>query len=133
MGCHDTPDSEGRQMYTTYYCSKACQKTEYVRTHKYACNWAKNRRAVYRVGDIAQLAFYAYSEKIFDVSITKVEKQEGTLYLHQGNNDQNLLLPFPDKLFSDEEEKLAALTVLAYDNALGFVHVLVEKMLGGGY
>lgn len=133
IGCHGTLDSEGRQMYTTYYCSAGCQKMDYDRTHKHVCKAAKDRRAVYRVGNIAQLAFFAYLAKVSDVSITKVEKQKDTLYLRQGKNDQNLILPFPDKLFSNEDDKLAALTALAYDNAVGFVQVFIMKMLEGAY
>lgn len=133
VGCNGAPDNEGRQLYPTYYCSTQCQKTDYIRTHKHACKAAKDRRAVYRVGDIAQLAFYAYSERLFDTSITKVEKKDDTLYLRQGKNDQNLLLPFPSKLFSNKDEKSAALTALAHDNAIGFVHILIEKMVGSAY
>jgi len=132
IGCHGAPDSEGRQMHTTYYCSDECQITDYD-THEYACKAAKDRRAVYRVGDIAQLAIYAYLERLFDISITKTEKHGDSMYLHQGKNDHNFILPFPSKLFSNEDEKLAALTMLTYGNALGFVHTLVEKMIGSAY
>jgi hypothetical protein len=85
------------------------------------------------MGDMAQCAFYAYLERLFDTSISKVEKKDDTLYLHQGKNDQKLLLPFPSKLFSNKDEKSVALTALARDNAIGFIHILIEKMVGSAY
>lgn len=131
-GCYKAPDFDGQQLYTTWYCSPECQ-THDRKSHMWGCNAAQARCSVYRAGTIAQSAFYMYLERLFDVGITRVEEKGNDLYLYQGKNDHNLLLPFPGKLFSQDEDKYAALTVLACGNALGFVHVVLETMLPGQY
>lgn len=131
-GCRNAPDAEGGLVYTTWYCSPECQQKDW-RFHKYACKEAQARGSLYRVGGIIQLAFYAYLEKSFDVAITKVEKEKADLLLHQGPNDQNSKSPFPNELFQDEGDKLAALTVMTCGNAVGFARVLLETMLPGQY
>lgn len=128
--CYKAPDFDGQQLYTTWYCGRECQ-TQDRESHKRGCNAAQARRSINRAGIIAQSAFYMYLERFFDAGITKVEVKGNKLYLYQGKNDPNLLMPFPGKLFSSEEDKHAALTVLACDNALGFVYVILKTMLPG--
>lgn len=130
IGCHDAPDSEGGRMYPTYYCSAECQKVDWFDSHRYACTAAKDRRALYRVGNIAQLAYYAFLEQFFGIPITKVEKEGNCLYLHVAKDEEKVIVPFPGKMFHNEDDKSAALASLNCMKAVGFVHAVVERMLG---
>lgn len=131
-GCFGAPDYDGCPMLPVYYCSTGCQDKDWDEFHGHACEAAKNRRAVYRLGEIAQLAFQAYLKRLYDICIIKVEKQGDTLFLHQGKNDENTVMPFPGSRFEDEDQ-IATLTAMTCGNALGFVHMLVEKTLGGKF
>lgn len=108
--CYRAPDCDGFRMYSTYYCSGEFQEGDWKKLHKDVSEAAKNRRAVYRLGEIAQVVFQAYMKRLY----------------HRGDNDANLIFAFPETLFEDED-KIAALTALTCGNALEFVHMLFGK------
>lgn len=131
-GCYQAPDAYGERVETTWYCSSDCQIKDRSR-HKFACSAAQGRKSLYRAGATAQLAFYRYREKFFDLGISRVEKKGSDLYLYEGGPNEMDELPLSWESFSNEEDKLSGLTYLTCGNSLGFVHVLMEIMLPGEF
>lgn len=129
-GCHQARDAFGNEVAKTWYCSPNCQIQDW-RKHKAACRLAQDRRSIYRAGRTAQLAFYRYLEQFFDLGIAHVEKKGDDIYLYEGLYDDFDKLPFSWSFFTNEEDKLSALTYLTCGNALGIVHILMEVMIPG--
>ena len=130
-GCADAPILSTEQPSNTFYCSTSCQKADWE-IHKKICKLSSARKRLYRAGDIVQRIFYLYREHAFEKLITKVEKVDDTLYLYEGvDYGGQILVPFPHRLFSCEENKLAALTYSACDDAVAFMRDIVRLILQG--
>ena len=79
-----------------------------------------------------QRIFYLYREHTLEKLLTKVKKVDNTLYLYEGvDYGAQILVPFPHRLFSCEENKLAALTYAACGDAVGFMRDIVRLILKG--
>ncbi|KAK4692496.1 hypothetical protein P7C71_g4724, partial [Lecanoromycetidae sp. Uapishka_2] len=78
------------------------------------------------------LAFYRYLEPFFELGIDRIEKLGNDLHLYEAHEelyDAINRIPHSWEFFTNEEDKLSAVTYLTCGNALGFVHVLLEIML----
>ncbi|TVY60736.1 hypothetical protein LSUE1_G007922 [Lachnellula suecica] len=103
------------------------------------------RKQLYRAGEILQELVYVHREKNFDMILTKVEKKpEGgdTMYIHETDYAKkrksgkitalgDLVYPFPSDLIPDLRDKQAVLAHLACDDAVGWMHDVVQYFLGG--
>lgn len=133
-GCHHAPNYHGVKVESVWYCSPNCQVQDRSQ-HKSACKAAQDRRALYRAGATAQLAFYRYVEKFAHPfqAYTRVEKKGDGLYVYEAEASKHSddVRPFIWKDCDSEEDKLTVLTLMMCGNSTGFVHVLVDIMLPG--
>ncbi|KAL8994046.1 MAG: hypothetical protein Q9169_005888 [Polycauliona sp. 2 TL-2023] len=121
--CLNSPGGE-----STWYCGLQCQKDNWP-NHKTACKALAARKILYRAADTAQAMFYVYREIAFDKLIVKVKRTKGQLWLFEGQYQDEILVPFPEALIKDENEKKAVLTYLACGDAYGYLDVLLKTML----
>lgn len=133
-GCHHAPDVCGGEVDTVWYCSPDCQTADRGQ-HKLACEKAQDRRALYRAGATAQLAFYRYLESFPDEDFEKIEKKgdDFFVYVNHPNEDNAAILSFSWDACNSEEDRLTVLTLLRCEKSTGFTHVLVDIMLPGEY
>lgn len=73
-GCKDTPDG-AIGLTAVYYCGTTCQSLAWP-THKPHRKVAKDRRALYRAGDIAQDLFFIFDRITWMWPIERVEKND---------------------------------------------------------
>jgi hypothetical protein len=132
--CVDAP-SWGDQTGKTYYCSKKCQKNDRT-THKPHCKRLQSRKILLRAGYTLQEIFYVYREKVFDRPISKVEVRDGKIYIHDGKYVKQKVVttydwaqPFPSGLFSNDEDKRAALVHLGCQDSVAFMHDIIKHVL----
>lgn len=123
----------------TYYCSKECQK-EHYENHKMVCRTLRARKSLFRAGDLLQKMFYNFRYTVFDKSIVKIIRKvndgKRSYFLYEGNypdivHPHNILVPFPDHLVQDMEEKNAVLCMMACTDAMAFFYRVVEYVLQG--
>lgn len=91
------------------------------------------RKILYRAGEMAQMAFYAYREHTFDLLIERVEKNGKDLLIYEASygKTQECYFQFPDHLLPDERDKQAVLTYLTCGDAVGYMHELFKTLLDG--
>lgn len=131
--CHHAPDIHGGEVDPVWYCSPGCQIADRSE-HESACQKAQDRRALYRAGATAQLAFYRYLEKFPDGNSRKVEKKgedDFFVYKDHPNEDNVAALPFSWEACDSEEDRMTVLTLVKCTASTGFTHVLMDIMLPG--
>lgn len=121
---------ENVQSFKTFYCDATCQKADWT-NHKKVCKSLSARKRLYRAGDIVQRIFYVYREQAFEKLITKVEKEDDTLYLYEGQYGEEALVPFPNHLFHCTDDREAALTYYACSDAVAFMLEITRNFLKG--
>ncbi|KAL8887770.1 MAG: hypothetical protein Q9215_004710 [Flavoplaca cf. flavocitrina] len=99
--------------------------------HKLHCKALAARKTLYRAADTAQALFYVFREIAFDKLVTKVERVEGQIRLFEGLYQDEVLVPFPNSLITDANEKKAVLSYLSCSDTCGYMDVLLKTMLGG--
>ena len=129
-GCYKAPDAEGGHVETVWYCSANCQKADW-KFHKHDCRRAQARRSLYRVGETANLAFFRFVERTFDLHIVGVEDRGNVLYIHQGPQDRSTFNQFPSEHLKSDQDKQAAMARMKCRASEEYVQILVEDMLQG--
>lgn len=85
--CKDVPSNSFAITFqegnSTWYCSAECQKADRP-SHQKKCQILKERKKLYRAGDILQAMLYMYREKMYDKVLAKIERQDGKTVLHEG-------------------------------------------------
>jgi len=90
------------------------------------------RKEFYRAGAVLQELFYMYREKIFDLLISKVEKQGTEMFLYEGKYEaeetsiNHLIFAFPSELMENLDDKRAILTHWTCSDALGWFYDCVK-------
>ena len=73
-----------------------------------------------------------YREELFDKLIEGVERTDGRMVLMEGwYNEPIIFYPFPEALFTDENEKKAALLFMMCEEASAYLHKFILLMLNG--
>ncbi|KAL8690945.1 MAG: hypothetical protein Q9218_003721 [Villophora microphyllina] len=130
-GCVNAPAFDDNHPPKTFYCNSVCQKADWTK-HNVTCKVLCVRKQVYRAGDVIQRVFYTYRERLFEIPITKVEKEHHRMYLYEGQYaDNQFLVLFPHHLFSSEDDKNRALAYNACTDSTAFMHYLVKAFLEG--
>ncbi|EPE24783.1 HIT/MYND zinc finger-like protein [Glarea lozoyensis ATCC 20868] len=129
-GCKSTTTDANRR-----YCSAACQRDDWDE-HKMDCKHAKVKNIqarFFRAAIILENIWEAYREKLFDKLITKIEKKDGSLVLHENddrwfNSPYDMLEPFPFHLLPEPSDKLAVLNFMACGDTLAYLNDVVELL-----
>ncbi|MCJ1386148.1 hypothetical protein MMC17_009274 [Xylographa soralifera] len=131
-GCKSSPSYAATpRILTVYYCSRECQVADWL-AHKPYCKASSSRRSLYRAADTIQKAFLIYREVVFDKLFTKVEERNGLLLLTEGCYARDdIFVPFPKTLVKTELDRQAILTHLTCNDALGWMHDFISKILEG--
>ncbi|KAL8888127.1 MAG: hypothetical protein Q9192_006225 [Flavoplaca navasiana] len=127
--CRDSPGGENEQVNSTWYCGVQCQ-TDAWSDHKSRCKALAARKTLYRAADTAQALFYVFREIAFDKLVIKAEREEGQVRLFEGLYQDEVLVPFPNSLITDANEKKAVLSYLSCSDTCGYMDVLLKIMLG---
>lgn len=115
----------------TWYCSRDCQKKGW-KDHKAKCRNVSAEKQLYRLGLVAQAAWYAYREQVFDMQIDRIEKRGSDLVVYEGKYGRTQIMSkFPSKLIQDREDKNALLSHLMCMDAVGSLHDFLERSLEG--
>ncbi|EHL02285.1 hypothetical protein M7I_1628 [Glarea lozoyensis 74030] len=104
--------------------------------HKMDCKHAKVKNIqarFFRAAIILENIWEAYREKLFDKLITKIEKKDGSLVLHENddrwfNSPYDMLEPFPFHLLPEPSDKLAVLNFMACGDTLAYLNDVVELL-----
>lgn len=133
-GCKNTLTRQGT-IESVAYCSAECQREAWP-THKDECKSRKARLVVFRIGSTLQKIFYVFREKLFDRAIISIKRENGKLFIYEGPvpdpvSSCDYLQAFPDHLVKNDEEKLAVLSHLSCNDAIGWMHDLIKHMLTG--
>lgn len=129
--CKGAPDgSEG--VLGVYYCGSTCQKVGWGE-HKTFCKAAKERRAVYRAGEIARQLHYTFNRNSWMWPIARAEKTDDTWWVNDGEptTSKSAVIPFPSAMFPDIKDQRAMLSFNSCNGAVAFLHQLLNDMLKG--
>lgn len=132
-GCKDAPTPDGcyGMVANTHYCNHLCQQKHWT-THKDLCLRLRRRKILFRAGQLAQEAFYVFRENVFDKHLKRIESNGEDLILHEHLYiTDDIVFPFPDNMISDARDKEAILSYLACNDATGYIHKLIGKLLYG--
>lgn len=110
--CKGTPDGVGG-LVAVYYCGATCQKDGW-KAHKPLCNAAKDRRALYRAGDIARHLYQILHKNTWMWPIEKIEKTGKEWLIIDGEYPgKSVVLPFPSTMFPNAKDQEAILSYMA--------------------
>ena len=127
-GCCGLPSGDDKASKAPYYCSRTCQVLDRA-AHRALCKQLQDRRALYRVGEIYQLIFYAWSEMVFQNTTSKLTYAEDSIVAHRKHLRYVGYTPFPPIEIVPPQYKNSLLAANQCTNALGFFRTLLDKLL----
>lgn len=109
-GCKDAPSYHDGEELNVTYCSRECQKADWLR-HKKACNNMRRRKSLLRTATLLKTTMMCYREALYDWDLIKIEPRDKALILKHDQKRPSWDNPvsFPDHLTSNAEHKEAAL------------------------
>lgn len=115
------------------YCNRDCQKAHWS-NHKTRCRALGQRRKLLRTANILKAALLTYREVMYDMDLTKIQFQDGVLYLHQNQRSITTRSKrglFPVHLTTNIDHKEAALANNQCTTAMALLGRLTRKLLQG--
>ena len=129
----DAPEYQPGDSVGSVYCNRDCQKEHWPK-HRAHCRALGQRKKLLRAANILKAALLTYREVLYDVDLTKIQFQDGVLYLHQNQRSitarskQGL---FPAHLTTNLDYKEAALANNQCTTAMALLGRLTQKLLEG--
>lgn len=133
VNCMDAPEYHPGDSVGSVYCNRDCQKRHWS-NHKAYCKARGQRKKLLRTAQILKAALLTYREVMYDVDLTKIELQDGVLYLHQNQRPITTRSKrglFPDHLTTSIDHKEAALAKNQCTTAMALLGRLTRKLLAG--
>lgn len=130
QACRDTPNGAGG-LTAVYYCGATCQAVAWP-AHKADCKVAKDRRTLYRAGDIAQDLFFIFQRNTWMWPIQRVEKKGTDWLIIDGDRvAKSIVVPFPASVFPDTRDQRAISSCNSCESAVAHTHQLIRDLLKG--
>lgn len=134
-GCMDAPEYESGDSTDIMYCSRDCQKSHWA-SHKIQCKGLQQRKKLLRAAIVLKAALLIYREATYDIDLTKVDFEGGTLRLFQKQRPitaQSNRGPFPSHLVANNKYKEAVLAHNSCTTAMALLGRLTRKLLQREY
>lgn len=126
--CKGTPDGVGG-LVAVYYCGAVCQKAGW-KEHKTSCRAAKDRRVLYRAGDIARYLYQVLHKNTWMWPIERMERNGDEWLIFDGEHTgKSVVLPFPSTIFPTSEDQEAILSHSGCNAAVAHLHNPIKEML----
>ncbi|KAL8662127.1 MAG: hypothetical protein Q9168_008305 [Polycauliona sp. 1 TL-2023] len=144
--CKGAPDG-GQGTTTVYYCGTACQK-EHWPAHKIVCKAAKDRRILYRAGEICRRLFLTFEKNMYMHPIQRVEIGHGNikwvdlgrsysgelwriLLRDRKTGEEGFLIRFPSEEIPVLKLQEAILTHEACHTSLFLAEIILKDLMKG--
>lgn len=128
--CKGTPDGVGG-LVAIYYCGAKCQRDGWS-AHKSSCRAAKDRRALYRAGDIALQLYQILHRNTWKWPIEKIQRNDNKWHVYNGiYTGKSVVLPFPSAMFPNAKDQEAILSHSGCNAAIAHVHNPIRDLLKG--
>lgn len=133
--CLDAPEYQNGDSNVVVYCDDFCQETHWPK-HMGYCKDMQKRKRLLRAARILKAAVLTYKEIVYDLDLTKIEFNDGALFLHhkpRSISSGPKRGPFPDQITENIEHKQAALLKNQSTTAMALLGPLTRKLLPGKY
>lgn len=114
----------------TLYCGKTCQTNNWT-MHKKACQAAQGRKKLFRAAEIIQEAFFALRAEVFDLNVTKVERDKGGNFTSMMCLSKGARATAPQRhvwMEISTSSAVSSLTVLAVTSSLMLSTALARRL-----
>lgn len=129
-GCKDTPNC-ANGLTAVYYCNAACQSSAWA-NHKVDCKIAKDRRALYRAGDIAQELWFTFQKNTWMWSVDRLKKDGNNWQVFDGQcSGKSIVVPFPTSVFPEANDQKSIMSYNSCNAAIAHIHRPLGDMLQG--
>ncbi|KAI0122593.1 hypothetical protein F4814DRAFT_446532 [Daldinia grandis] len=132
-GCLTAPEHQPGDAPATTYCDSKCQQQHWP-THKAQCHKLKKRKSLLRIAQLLKTTLLAYRECVYDLPLTEVKYEEGTLLLQL--DPMNIpyrpwQVPFPNDVQISPQHKEAVLATNQCTTAQCLLGPLARYLLEG--
>lgn len=130
-GCIGAPEYEDGDGPNTTYCNRDCQR-EHWNSHKAQCKILQQRKKLLRAAQILKAALLTFREATYDIDLTGVHYESGTLWLHQKQRSistRSKRGPFPNHLVANVQHKEAVLAHNSCTTAMSLLGRMTRKLL----
>ena len=134
-GCLEGVNPDGTEAPATFYCGKNCQ-IKHRPEHKVECRSRKDRKCLYRAGELLHALFMRYREVTLHGAYSKVEKtSDGKIHVYDKSlaTDHDPHRPVPTTSGMTSEDRHVVLSMAASIEVPMLMLEIVNKALKGTF